>query len=360
MFHFPAPSLPPQALPTMYTGTAANGTILDSEDPTNLSQQTTQEIEITIYVLLFSAGILTWDIVSNLGDDFHMLTKYPLRTPIIAYFISRLSALGLLITGLFIGPAKMEIDCHAGAVFLELFFFLVVSSTTALFALRARAVYSGYPFVRAVFLILWLVNTGSCLLAFFVLDSKPNPDRRISSCLFVEKDFITGITIAIAAMIHDTTVFLAISYHMYRIARFSDPDRKVVELFAFMNPKLPALWRCILQDGQLFYLIALFWQVLITALVVTPSLGIYYRCFLLSAQLVIVNSIACHVFRNVRLGKFRENAFSFKNTFGNIDLSNSVEPQSVSTVQFAHADRLPENRPVRLSSEAYSMGERSV
>ncbi|THU81771.1 hypothetical protein K435DRAFT_692870, partial [Dendrothele bispora CBS 962.96] len=273
---------------------------------------------------------LVWDILSHLGDDYRMLTRYPLSTPIIVYFVSRFSTCGLLITGLFIGPAKIHIDCHLAAVFLELFFFLSVSSTTALFALRVRAIYSGYYKARAIFLLLWIVTSGSCILGFFILDSTQNPDKEVSNCLFEENNIVAGITIGIAAMIHDTVVFVAISYQMYNMVRLADPNRSVVEFFMNSASGLPPLWRCLLQDGQLFYLIALFWQITVTSVVIIPSLGVYYRCFLLSVQLVVVSSIACHVFRNVRLGKFREHP-SQQDAIEQINLSTN----SSSLMKFA-------------------------
>ncbi|THU99150.1 hypothetical protein K435DRAFT_509552 [Dendrothele bispora CBS 962.96] len=208
-------------------------------------------------------------------------------------------------------PAKIVINCHIGAMFLEGFFFLVVTSTLGLFCIRARAIYSVHRLARAAFLFLWLVSAGSCLAVFFVLDSRPEPRKIVSSCLLVEKNLAVGIIIAIASTIHDTVVFLAISYQLYHL---NHGTRRPVDFFVPKTGRLSPLWRCVLQDGQLFYLISLFGQITAGILVIIPSLGPYYRLFMLPTHLIILNSFACHVFRNVRLGKFREHTISYETT----------------------------------------------
>ncbi|KAK7443996.1 hypothetical protein VKT23_015394 [Stygiomarasmius scandens] len=308
----------------------------------NVSPEELEELQVIIYVLLVSTGILLWDIVSHLADDYRILTKYSLQTPVLVYFTSRLSALGLCLTGIIMGPAKIDMDCHIGVIFLELFFSLVVITTTGLFALRVRAVYVGHRLVRITFLVMWLAVVGSCFLAFFIVGSLKNTERIISSCLLVEKGIITGLLIAIIAMVHDTAVFLAIGYQMYRCSRLTDHSTvgPVVKFFLQARSAtdgMPPLIKCLIQDGQLYYLISLFWEVLIIVLLIMPSIGPYYRCFMLPAHLVIVNSIACTVFRNVKLGKFREETISYRNTSGDFTSIVSLDVEHVA-VRFAPVD----------------------
>ncbi|THU76924.1 hypothetical protein K435DRAFT_583354, partial [Dendrothele bispora CBS 962.96] len=267
-----------------------------------LSPELTREIQVTIYVLFISTGILTWDILSHLLDDYHMLAKEPLRTLIIIYFISRISCIGMLLTGFFTGPAEMDINCHITGIFLRIFFFLIVASTLGLFCLRARAICREHPFLRALLLVLWLASVGSCSVGFFVGDATESPDKGVSSCIAILDDhFEAAVVVAIAAMVHDTAVFVIISWKMYKFICTPNHDtRKVVVFFIPTHNDISPLLRCILQDGQLFYLISLFWEVLVTILALTPSLGPYYRFFMLPVHLIIVNSMACHVFRNVR------------------------------------------------------------
>jgi len=156
------------------------------------------------------------------------------------------------------GPARIDMDCHIGARFLEIFFSLIIITTTGLFALRVRAVYVGCPTVRTAFLLIWLAVVGSCFLTFFVVDSSQNAERTISSCLLVEKNLTIGVLIAIIAMVHDTAVFLAISLRIYTYSRLTDRGtvRPVVAflLRARTTTNMPPLLKSLIQDGQLFYL----------------------------------------------------------------------------------------------------------
>ncbi|THU81160.1 hypothetical protein K435DRAFT_937773 [Dendrothele bispora CBS 962.96] len=217
----------------------------------------------------------------------------------------------MLVTGFFIGPAGIEINCRIAVVFLETFFFLVVGSTFGLFYLRARAICLDHPLVRSLLLTLWLAIVGSSSVAFFVLNAAPSANKWVSSCIINLDHFNASAAVALTAMVHDTAVFVAISWKMYK---FVHPSRsgshRAVTLFIPSPTASSSLWKCILQDGQIFYLISLFWEVLVTILTLMSSIGSYYRFFMLSAHLIIVNSMACHVFRNVRLGRFREEVFS--------------------------------------------------
>ncbi|THU81159.1 hypothetical protein K435DRAFT_937761, partial [Dendrothele bispora CBS 962.96] len=214
----------------------------------------------------------------------------------------------MLVTGLFVAPAGIDIDCQIAAVFLETFFVLVVGSTLGLLYLRARAICLDHPLIRSLLLTLWLATVGSSFVAFFVVNATPSPDKALSSCIITLDHFSAGAALALTAMIHDTAVFVAISWKMYKFvhpSRSGNYSYKEVTFFILSPTARSPLWKCILQDGQIFYLISLFWEVLVTILALMSSIGPYYRFFMLSVHLIIVNSMACHVFRNVRLGRFR-------------------------------------------------------
>ncbi|THU81161.1 hypothetical protein K435DRAFT_937775 [Dendrothele bispora CBS 962.96] len=295
----------------MYTSTEINEALLP--------EATVREIQVTIYVLFASLGILIWDILWHLVDDYRMVSKGPFGTPIIVYLLwltstFRFSCVGMLVTGLFMGPARIDINCHIAAVFLETFFVLVVGSTLGLLYLRARAICLDHPLVRSLLLILWLATVGSSSVAFFVVNAIPSPDKELFTCIIILDHFSAGVAVAITAIVHDTAVFVAISWKMYKLIYPSRSGNHEAVTFFIPSPTASAsLWKCILQDGQIFYLISLFWEVLVTILALMSSIDPYYRFFMLSIHLIIVNSMACHVFRNVRLGRFREEVFSSNN-----------------------------------------------
>ncbi|THU91233.1 hypothetical protein K435DRAFT_841115 [Dendrothele bispora CBS 962.96] len=305
----------------------------------------TLEIEVTIYVLLVSAGMLIWDTVSNLGDDYRMLAnlEWTLRKSIsiTVYIVSRLSALGLLATGLIMGPLRANLDCHIAGIFLEFFFFIVISTTTGLFALRVRAIFNGRPLIQAAFLALWMGTAGSCVLAFFVLGSSSNPDKSVSSCILVERKISLGLIIAVMAMVHDTAVFLGVSYQMYHYHRLfggNTSSSRRVKILVTNGKDLPPLMKSLLHDGQMYYLISLFFEIVVVILLLVPGLGPYYRCFILPAHLVIVNAIACLVFRNVQLGRYKKEAV-YSNHSATTSSSLFSSDATLETVRFASNGR---------------------
>ncbi|THU75633.1 hypothetical protein K435DRAFT_606195, partial [Dendrothele bispora CBS 962.96] len=181
-------------------------------------------------------------------------------------------------------------------------FFLVVVSTFGLLYLRARAICLDHPLIRLLVLTLWLATVGSSSVAFFILNAAPSADKWLSSCVIILDHFNAGIALPLTAMVYDTAVFVAISWKMYNFVHPSrSGNHKAVTLFIPSPTASSSLWKCILQDGQIFYLISLFWEVLLMILTLMSSIGPYYRFFMLSVHLIIVNSMACHVFRNVRL-----------------------------------------------------------
>jgi len=208
-----------------------------------------------------------------------MLTKGPLKAPVVIYLISRysmilrsqpitdiacrVSTLGFLITGFFLSPAGIDINCHIGAIATECFFFLALTSNLALFCLRARAVYQGNQLVRGTLLALWLATVGSCLTVFFVFDAVPNPRKEVSSCILTERSFSASIAIALTAFVHDTAVFVSISYRMYQLIHLDKySEDKLFQLLIPAPSNILSLWRCILQDGQIFYLYVFFFRVI--------------------------------------------------------------------------------------------------
>jgi len=159
-------------------------------------------------------------------------------------------------TAFFLGPVGIDIDCHIGAIVLECFFCLVISSTLGLSCLRARAIYVGNQLVRTILLTLWLVSVASSLIPFFVGKAVQSSDKRLSSCVIVQRSFDVGITAALAAIVHDTAVFIAVSYQIYRFICLQDHNsgNRLIRLFKPVPKEMLPLWRCMLQDGQLFYL----------------------------------------------------------------------------------------------------------
>jgi hypothetical protein len=95
--------------------------------------------------------------------------------------------------------------------------------------------------------------------------------------------------------------------------------------------------------------ISLLSEILIIILLPIRSIGPYYRWFLVPAHLVILNSIACSVFRNVRLGKYRQDTIS---------TMPSLDPeQAFTTVEFYPGSGTTQVSLVLMDVEGQSRGK---
>ena len=139
------------------------------------------------------------------------------------------------------------------------FYCAVLVFTSLLFFFRTRAVFDGYPWVIAFFAVLWLAVLGGSL-AFVVDAFKPTGvDSTLNTAQICFSSGINPFVTAtiIIPLINDTLVFLAISWRLYRNSYDPYTLRGGIR-FLFFGDYLPVFSKVLLQDGQAYYLLALF------------------------------------------------------------------------------------------------------
>jgi len=141
--------------------------------------------------------------------------------------------------------------------------FIAKSTTSLLSFLRVWAIYDGKKRVQYFFLGLWLCNVGGDSVTFLVIRGEQIHFIPIKVCIFGP---LRRIYIAIAffvRLLHDTLVFLAISYRLSSLSRVTEDLQRnfgVVEkgrngIFAFFSGNnMPLFSRAFLKDGQIYYL----------------------------------------------------------------------------------------------------------
>ena len=129
--------------------------------------------------------------------------------------------------------------------------------TSLLFFFRTRAVFNRNRWVVAFFACLWLAVLGGCL-AYIVDAFKPvvlNPAlNRATLCLKSGNNPFVSATI-ITPLINDTLVFLAITWRLSRNSY--DPYKRSGIKDLILGDHLPVFSKVLLQDGQVYYLLAL-------------------------------------------------------------------------------------------------------
>ena len=137
----------------------------------------------------------------------------------------------------------------------------VLIFTSLLFFFRTRAIFNRNPWATAFFAGLWLAVLGGCL-ALIIDVFEPIPVDSASNTTAIcyysgANPFVAAITII--PLINDTLVFLAISWRLSRNS-YEPYTLKSGIRFLIFGDYLPVFSKALLQNGQAYYLFALFWS----------------------------------------------------------------------------------------------------
>ncbi|KAK7443784.1 hypothetical protein VKT23_015565 [Stygiomarasmius scandens] len=284
-----------------------------------LSPESAQSLRVATYLQMGAFGVFLSDICINLSSDYEILTKRKVGPPTIVYIISRVSTLVFeIMVSLLIGGAT--VDCKSMGIVIETAMFITKATTSLLSSLRVRAIYNGTPKVQRSFLLLWLINVAGDCLSFLVVRADQLPNVPIKMCYFVR---IHRDLIAVAffiRLLHDTLVFSAISYRLLTLSpvqerleggfnpKVTKIRDQIIEFFTGSN--MPLFSKTLLKDGQLYYLVSTLSIVIVVVLVFVHAVEDNYLVFALTTYVAVFNSMACYVFRHVKLGRIREETIS--------------------------------------------------
>ncbi|KDR73194.1 hypothetical protein GALMADRAFT_724171 [Galerina marginata CBS 339.88] len=256
------------------------------------------QITIATYVLVGSVSVLIWDILLNLQTDLKMLLKRPLRMPTIIYFISSSLAYLLGITTLQTSPVGHCQNVH----YIQFLYPIVVPSTSLLFFFRIRAMYLGNNVVIVFFFFMWLAVIGGSLTPTQGLFG-----TNIGTTKYCLNSHLEPYVAAacIIPFVNDTLVFCATSWRLMQNSYVDTTIKNGVSVMVF-GRHLPSFPRSLLQDGQAYYLTTITLNLVTSCMFFNLSIPVVYRSFIGVPNIVLMNSMACHVYRNVRLGAYRE------------------------------------------------------
>ncbi|THV00764.1 hypothetical protein K435DRAFT_656640 [Dendrothele bispora CBS 962.96] len=262
--------------------------------------------------------MLFWDILINLHSDYIILFKKGrIRLPTIVYFLSRFS---LCLFPLLSIVATPGIDCHLWTTIVESFFAISNILISLMFFLRVRAIYLQNRIIILTFFFLWVGTTICALLnPIFGFITEARVPGSLNICAFweIRLDLILALAVS---LVNDTAVFFAIAYRLYKISLYefnvsengsTNIGFSKKRVWRFMQGKnLSAFVKAVLQDGQLFYLASFLMSITMVVLLFIPSVDLTIRVSFAIPYVAVMNCIACHVFRHVRLGNIPEESLS--------------------------------------------------
>ena len=125
-----------------------------------------------------------------------------------------------------------------------------LSFSALLFFLRLRAIYNRNRIIVACYFVLWLGLVGTTILIPIVISGASIGPTKYC----VDADVPNSSYAAIfAPLIHDTLVFVAISWRLTQNAHMELNFKEGFKIAAF-GKYLPAFTQSLLKDGQRYYL----------------------------------------------------------------------------------------------------------
>ncbi|TFK19029.1 hypothetical protein FA15DRAFT_660246 [Coprinopsis marcescibilis] len=289
-----------------------------------LPPDTARETTVASHILVGTLAILIWDVLSNFSSDWRLLTQYRIRLPTITYFLSRICSLIYVAwsTIYYTGPVG---SCYVNEKALGAFYPASVSLSALLFFFRVRIVYESHKWIVAFFFFLWLtVVAGTMTAAFGVLGVHIGPT---DYCLNAQvEEYVAAATIT--PLVHDTLVFLAITYRLAENSHAS-ANKKHGLWAKFTGDYLPGVSRGLLKDGQTYYMVTVFSNLLTVVMIYMTSLPATYRTIFSAPNIMLINVMACRVFRHTKFGVFKQSTFT-----NSTMLATDVRNASVLPVNF--------------------------
>ncbi|KAF4611800.1 hypothetical protein D9613_003713 [Agrocybe pediades] len=287
-----------------------------------LPPKVADQFEIARDLYLATLGACIWDMLVSLPEDV-MLVRSGFRATLVAYFLSRwalfptnINTLRTIIRATLghseeyvtLAPrpvqnsyrsafskilARRISDCDALEYGVTVSWVLATAASSFLFFRRVRAIYNDNKYVRHFFFALLLANIGVSILTIPGSHMKPLADTGYCVNAGVQQYVAAA---PFSRLVYDSCVFIAISYRFATISGENMTWRILLSRRASSR-----IVRAILQGGQQYYLMSVCSNILVSSLIVTPSVPPIYQAILVAPDLALTSSMACRVFRNLKI-----------------------------------------------------------
>ncbi|CAL1702479.1 unnamed protein product [Somion occarium] len=264
-----------------------------------LPPEAASHIEASQYLYAATVGAWLWDFLGGLPGDYRMFTKHKLSPIDAIYVLARLVSGAFIMTALMFQVAPVG-KCHALAKAIGWCGTFAVPLNCLLFFFRLKAVLKEARRIVVLFMFMWLATIGCALTAAFGVDGKRIATTR--RCVNVIEEYSSALLIGMA--VFDTAVFAAICtwLSLYGLA---DSWTKRLKS-SFSGQAMRNMLKTVLQTGQLLYLVTVLVNIAIMVVILIPSVPSVFRALLAIPNIALQNSMACHVYRLLKLGHIND------------------------------------------------------
>ncbi|KZP11060.1 hypothetical protein FIBSPDRAFT_757312 [Athelia psychrophila] len=205
--------------------------------------------QLEAYVYVTSLGVLAWDWLMSMPDEYRMLSVGGISKSKVAYISARLSTLGFSLIMVIYQVAPVS-NCQIMLYFMGVFIALSSGTNNLLLFIRVRAVYGRSRSVTAFFGFWYLAALGTMSTTPWAVETAHIGPTNLCMNTSV-KTWLTSSTMCNA--INGTLVFLAISYRVSSRSIRETGRRSAARRF-LRSDGAPRVLKDLLHQGQLCYL----------------------------------------------------------------------------------------------------------
>ncbi|PPQ94182.1 hypothetical protein CVT25_003819 [Psilocybe cyanescens] len=219
----------------------------------------------------------------------------------------RLSTLAFILVATIFSTAPLK-TCEQFLLAVYILMTISISTTSLLFVFRVRAIYIGNKYIASFFGLMWLAVVASFMATMQGLDAllESNESGSLTYCATRRISRYVALNF-VMPLVHDTLVFLAISWRLTTNSIQHSNVKNGVRAMVF-GDYMPAFSRALLQDGQMYYLTTISTGLLAFVMLFMTSAEV--NTIFLLPNFMLMNIMACYVFRKTRFGIFPENGIS--------------------------------------------------
>ncbi|KAJ6469185.1 hypothetical protein C8R47DRAFT_1200760 [Mycena vitilis] len=272
----------------------------DSDPAFLLPPDVARHLQVASLVIAGGLSVFIWDILEHLTDDYYLLFKQKFSFPTVMYFASRIASFVYVLGFTFFSTYPLALaNCQTYVIAISVFYPIATGATSLLFVLRVRAIYGGAPLISWIFGFLWVCVLGTAV----IVPISTRASAIGSLCIISDVPSYEGVPGTVVT-IHDTSVFLAISCRLL-LNHHNDRSRegKVQVLFRslFRRANLHAFTEALLRDGQKYYMITVFSNVLTISMAYASTVNPIYRGMFSVPNIALTSILACRVHRNTKM-----------------------------------------------------------
>ncbi|KAF9047784.1 hypothetical protein BJ165DRAFT_1610475 [Panaeolus papilionaceus] len=261
-----------------------------------------RQVTVVMFVLVASLTIMLWDVLNNLRSDYMLLTRRRFGLPTAVYFFSRVVNLAYQLGTVIISTAPVG-NCMTTSVAINALFPLAIPSTSLLLFFQVRAIYIRNNALVAFFGFMWIAVVGACATTVIAARSafEIGPTKY---CIVYGSLKSYSSSPAIVVLVNDTLMFMCIVYKVLQCSSASSSGLKMgVKTFLF-GTSLPTLSKALLQNGQVYFLSTVGINIITVIIFYIDRIPVPYRLIMGIPDIVLMNVMACRIYRNTKLGIF--------------------------------------------------------